>query len=87
MKQKIIYQCEYCLTEYKTYKEAFKCEADCLKLTEDEYREYLDLLDKERDAGCTISVRKNEETEKMFDDAIRNVIEFQKKHGITDSKW
>ena len=28
MKQKIIYQCEYCLTEYKTHKEAFKCEAE-----------------------------------------------------------
>lgn len=87
MKQKTIYQCEYCLTEYDTYKDAFTCEASCLKLTESEYREYLDLLDKERVAGCVVSVRKNEETEKMFDDAIRNVIEFQKKHGITDSKW
>lgn len=82
MKQKIIYQCEYCLTEYENHSEAFQCEAKCLGLTQDEYIKYLDLLAEERDAGFAVYICKNDKTEKRFDDAIRNVIAFQKKHGI-----
>lgn len=82
MKQRTIYQCEYCSTEYKNYSEAFQCEAKCLGLTQDEYIKYLDLLAEEKDAGSAIYICKNDKTEKRFDDAIRNVIAFQKKHGI-----
>lgn len=87
MKYKTIYQCEYCLSEYETSKEAYKCEADCLKLTLDEYAEYLDLLAREKNTSYLISRTKNETTEKLFDDAIKDVLEFQQKHGITDSRW
>ena len=87
MKSRTIYQCEYCLSEYETSKEAHKCEADCLKLTLDEYIEYLDLLVREKTTAYLVGRTKNETTEKLFDDAIKDVIEFQKKHGITDSRW
>lgn len=87
MKSRTIYQCEYCLSEYKTSKEAHKCEADCLKLTLDEYIEYLDLLAREKTTAYLVSRTKNETTEQLFNDAIKDVMEFQKKHGITDSRW
>ena len=34
-----------------------------------------------------ISLASNEKTRKKFDDAIASVIDFQKKHNITDAKW
>ena len=87
MKTKTTYQCEYCLSEYTTSSEAYKCEADCLKLTWDEYTEYMHLLTRERNASYIVSRRSNEKTRKLLDDCIKDVIEFQEKHGITDSKW
>ena len=86
MKTKTIYQCEYCLTEYKTSKEAYKCEASCLELTWDEYTEYLEMLTREKIASYILSRESNEETRKLFNDCIREVIKFQEKHGIIDSR-
>lgn len=87
MKTKTVYQCEFCLTEYKTSQEAYECEASCLKLTMKEYAEYLDLLSEERKAFAQASCTMNNEIRKRCDDATIAVIEFQKKHGITDCKW
>ena len=60
MKTKTVYKCEYCLSEYKTSKEAYECEASCLKLTWDEYAEYIDLLAREKTASYLISREKND---------------------------
>ena len=87
MKSKTIYQCEYCLSEYVSSNEAYGCEASCLKLTWDEYVEYMNLLTREKQASYIASRTRNEKTRKLFDDCIKDVIEFQEKHGITDSKW
>jgi len=86
MKTKTIYQCEFCLTEYRSSKEAFQCEADCLKLTMDEYNEYLNLLSEERKAFGQASCRMDDEVRRRCDRAVRAVIEFQEKHGITDNR-
>ena len=87
MKTKTVYQCEFCLTEYKTSQEAYECEASCLKLTTKEYTEYLDLLKEERDAFGQDSCTMNNKVRERCVNAVKAVVEFQKKHGITDSKW
>ena len=87
MKSRTIYQCECCLSEYETSKEACECEASCLKLTWDEYMEYLDLLAREKTTSYLVSRTKNETTEKLFNDCIKDIIEFEKKYGITNSKF
>ena len=87
MKTKTIYQCEYCLSEYQTVKEVIKCEASCLKLTLDEYDEYVEMLNREKTASYIVSRTSNEETRNLYDKCIKDVIEFQQKHGITDSRW
>ena len=87
MRSKTIYQCEYCLTEYKTSKEAHKCEADCLKLTMDEYVEYLELLSEEKSAFGQASCVMNDDVRERCDNAVKAVVKFQEEHGITDSKW
>lgn len=87
MKTKTVYQCEYCLSEYTTTGQAYKCEADCLKLTWDEYTEYMHLLTREKQASSIVSITSNEKTRKFFNDCVNDVIAFQKEHGITDSKW
>lgn len=86
MKTKTIYICQSCKREYETSGEAWECEARCLGLTIDEYREYISLLTKERNAAGIVSITKNQETEKLFDDCIKGVIEFQRKHGIEDKE-
>lgn len=87
MKSKTIHQCEYCLSVYDTPKEARQCEADCLKLTMEEYVDYLAMLTREKTASYILSRESNEETRKLFHDCVNEVIEFQEKHGITDSRW
>ena len=44
MKIKTTYQCEYCLTEYKSRGDAAKCESECLMLTENERKTVAELL-------------------------------------------
>ena len=75
------------MSEYESSKEAHKCEANCLNLTLDEYIEYLDLLAREKTVAYLIGRTKNETPEKLFDDAVKDIIEFQDKHGITDNRW
>lgn len=87
MKTKTIYQCEYCLSEYQTVKDAIRCEASCLKLTLDEYDDYVAMLNREKTASYIVSRTSDEETRNLYDKCIKDVIEFQQKHGITDSKW
>lgn len=86
MKTKTIYQCEYCLSEYSSSNDAIQCEAKCLNLTVDEYKEYMDILWREKMASLAVSKSKNERTEKLWDDCIKDVLEFQKKHGIVDNR-
>lgn len=87
MKVKHRYQCEYCLSDYETQADALKCEAECLKITMDEYMEYKTLLKEERDAFGQASCMMNDKVRERCDNTVRAVIKFQEEHGITDSKW
>lgn len=80
------YQCECCLKEYGTPKEAYKCEADCLGLTEDEYGEYVDLLVREKQLNYLVSRTKTGKSKKMLDDCIKDILDFQEKHKLTNDK-
>lgn len=86
MKTKIIYICEFCDRQYKTSKEAYECEAKCLGLTTNEYKEYLELLEEERRAFSQLHVATNDTTRKRCDDAVKAVIAFQEKHGFVDNR-
>lgn len=86
MKTGMIYICEFCDNKYKTSKEAYDCEAKCLGLTADEYKEYKYLLREEQNAFSEASCVNNEATRKRCDDAIKAVIAFQKKHGFVDNR-
>ena len=85
MKTKTIYKCEFCDRQYNTSKEAYECEAKCLGLTIDEYKEYRYLLREERNAFSEASCVNNERTRKRCDDAVKAVITFQEKHGFVDN--
>lgn len=86
MKTKTIYICEFCNKKYKTSKAAFECEAKCLGLTTDEYKEYLDLLEEERRAFSEASCANNDRIRKRCDNAVNAVINFQKEHGFVDNR-
>ena len=86
MKTKTVYQCEFCLTEYKTSQEAYGCEASCLKLTMKEYAEYLDLLKEEKNAFRQASCAMNNEIIERCDNAVKAVIDFQKKYNFKDNR-
>ena len=36
--------------------------------------------------GCVVSRIKNEETEQKFDEAIQNLLDFEKEHGISKKR-
>lgn len=86
MKTKTIYICDFCNGQHNTSKEAYECEAKCLGLTVDEYKEYQFLLREEQNAFSEVSCVNNERTRKRCDDAINAVIAFQKKHGFVDNR-
>ena len=86
MKTRTIYECEFCGNQYKTPNEAYGCEATCLGLSEDEYKEYLGLLHEEKQAFASAANANNEQIRNRCDNAVNAVIEFQKKHGFVDNR-
>ena len=86
MKTKTVFVCEQCECEYEFAEYALKCEADHFGLTLEEYKEYLALLKTEKHCGINVNIAKNERTEKLFDEAVKAVIEFRKEHNFTDNR-
>lgn len=82
MKSKTIYICEVCGTEYHSSKDAFKCEAKCLGLTYEQYKEYHNLLMEERNAFALASTMRSDMVIKRCDDAVKAVLDFQKRYNF-----
>ena len=82
MKHYTTYICEKCNKESRNAEEIRKCEAAHLGLTPNEKLEYDMLKEIVRSRSYTVSVTKNEKTDKDFDDAINELLEFEKEHGI-----
>lgn len=79
-----MYECEYCGCQYSKKEDAVKCETQCLGLTTEEYRKYQELLEKERTARIRMDWTMDDISRKEYDDAVKAVIEFEKKHNIWD---
>lgn len=86
MKTRTVYICEFCHSEYKTSKEAYECEAKCLGLTVEQYKEYVNLLQEEKRAFGVASCYMNDEVRKRCDDVVKAVLDFQKEHNFTDNR-
>lgn len=75
-----------CGTEYRSFNEAYKCEAKCLGLTVDQYKEYIKLLQEEKKAFRLAEDTLNDDTRKRYDDAIKAVIAFKNIYNIMDTR-
>lgn len=76
-----LYKCDHCnFTGTKAACELH--EAGHFNLTIEEYRRWQELKSKLAHASYTVSVTKNETTDKAFDDAINAIIDFEQQHGI-----
>lgn len=82
MKQYVTYTCEKCNRESRNANEIIKCEAAHLGLTTDESFRYNGLKEVVKRCSHMVSITKNEKTDKEFDDAIKEIIAFEKVHGI-----
>lgn len=82
MKQYTVYVCETCGYESKDAEEIMQHEADHLGLTVKEMEQYRALKSFASYVGFLVSQTKNEVTDKAFDDAIQNLLDFEKEHGI-----
>jgi len=82
VKNYTMYVCETCGYESKDAKEIMQHEADHLGLTVKEMEQYRALKSFASYMGSVVSHTKNGETDKVFDDAIQNLLDFEKKHGI-----
>lgn len=85
MKQHIIYECEKCGKQSKDREEIMICEAAHLGLTVSEKQEWESLKEKVRYKSAIVSTCKNEQTDKDFDDAIAELMDFEKSHGIEEN--
>lgn len=84
MKQHIIYECEKCGKKSRDREEIMICEAAHLGLTVAEKQEWKYLKEKVRYKSALVSSCKNERTDKEFDDAIAELMDFEKLHGIEE---
>ena len=84
MRTDIMYTCEICGSSFSEYKHALKCESACLGLTDVEYKEYCELLKKERHTSGMLYYVSNESTRKAADDAIDKVIKFREEHNMQE---
>lgn len=82
MKQYIIYECEKCGIKSRNREEIMKCEATHLGLTVSEKQEWEQLKEEVRHKSAIVSSCKNEQTDKEFDDAIHELMDFEKLYGI-----
>lgn len=85
MKQYTIYECENCGKKSKDKTEIIKCEAAHLNFSEYEYLQWEELKQNVRYTSHIVSTCKNEQTDKEFDDAIAELMEFEKSHGIEEN--
>lgn len=85
MKQHIIYECEKCGKQSKDREEIMICEAVHFELTVAEKQEWDQCKEKVRYKSAIVSSCKNEQTEKEFDGAIAELMEFEKLHGIEEN--
>lgn len=82
MKQIIMYVCEKCGKQSRDKEEILKCEAAHFGLTPDEMKEWQGLESKARQTGAILYNIKTEQTEKAYDEAIDNLMTFEKAHGL-----
>lgn len=85
MKQHIIYEREKCGKQSKDREKIMICEAAHLGLTIAEKQEWEQLKEKVRYKSAIVSSCKNEQTDKEFDDAIEELMEFKKLHEIKEN--
>lgn len=83
MKQYIIYECEKCGKQSRDREEIMICEAAHFGLTVAEKQEWEQLKEKVRYKSAIVSSCKNEQTDKEFDDAIVELLAFEKKHELS----
>lgn len=86
MKSYMVYICETCGYESKDAKEVMQHEAAHLGLTVEEMEQYRALKSFAFYMGSVVSHTKNDATDKAFDDAIHNLLDFEQEHGIKN-RW
>lgn len=82
MKQYLIYECENCGKKSRDKEEIIKCEAAHLNLSDDEYQKWEELKQNVRYASHIVSTCKNKQTDKEYDDAITELMDFENEHKI-----
>lgn len=82
MKQYIIYECETCGKQSKNKEKIIECECTHVGLKVAEKKTYDFLKEKVKCAGRVVSITKNGETDREFNEAIDRLLEFEKLHGI-----
>ena len=82
MNQHIIYECKTCRKKSENKEDILECEAAHLGLTIAEKKTYDFLKERVKYASSVVSRTKNEETDKAFDKAVNELMDFEKEFGI-----
>lgn len=76
------YICEVCGKESDNSEEIRKCEASHQGLTLDEAKQHNELIKAAEKCGRVVSITKNAETNKDFDNAVEKLLVFEKEHNL-----
>lgn len=86
MKHFTIHTCDFCGYQSSNYDHMRKHEAEHLGLTVEEMESYNSLKSFAAYMGSIIAEKNNNETKKKFDEAVENLVAFEKEHGIENGK-
>ena len=86
MKEVTMYKCSYCNKLFSSSHECLVHEALMFNLSLEEYKKWLKLQEKAKQASFNVTVVHNEDNIRIVDETYRNMLAFEEKHNLTDSK-
>ena len=82
MIRKTIYCCEFCDNKFYEQSGCENCEASHFNLNRREYLDWRILNKDAASAGKMRGVCNDDRTRKVFDDAVRKLVDFENRHGL-----
>lgn len=81
-----VYICEVCGKEDTNPTEIIKCECSHLGIDLNILNKWRELRKKAAEAGKQYSIRHNADTDTAFDKAVIELVDFEKKHNLTNKQ-
>ena len=82
MRQKVVYCCDFCATEFDTLEKCHRHEAAHFNLSYEEFLLWKTYCREAAHAGKAFGTSHNRTTEAKFDAAVKTLVDFEEKYSL-----